>query len=84
MLTIRPAVLGDARAMIEVHRAAVLAKAVGHYSRAILDAWAPGATDGFSGRPGRPMQPGDSREAIRRMAQFDPACPQAACQGEVL
>ena len=30
--------------MMEVHREAVFAKAAGHYSRAILEAWAPGAT----------------------------------------
>jgi GNAT superfamily N-acetyltransferase len=44
MLTIRRAVLRDAKAMMEVHREAVFAKAAGHYSRAILEAWAPGAT----------------------------------------
>ena len=44
MLTIRHAVLRDAKPMMEVHREAVLAKAAGHYSRAILESWAPGAT----------------------------------------
>jgi GNAT superfamily N-acetyltransferase len=44
MLTIRNAVAGDATAMMEVHREAVFAKAAGHYSRAMLEAWAPGAT----------------------------------------
>jgi Acetyltransferase (GNAT) domain len=44
MLTIRPAVLRDAKTMMEVHRQAVFAKAAGHYSRAILETWAPGAT----------------------------------------
>src|SRR5271167_3617002 len=44
MLTIRPAGLRDAKAMMEVHREAVFAKASGHYSRAILEVWAPGAT----------------------------------------
>ena len=29
----------DAKAMMEVHREAVFAKATGHYSRAMLDAW---------------------------------------------
>jgi GNAT superfamily N-acetyltransferase len=44
MLTISTAVSGDAMAMMEVHREAVFAKAAGHYSRAMLEAWAPGAT----------------------------------------
>jgi hypothetical protein len=44
MLTIRPAVRRDAAAMMEVHREAVFAKAAGHYPRAALEAWAPGAT----------------------------------------
>jgi hypothetical protein len=44
MLTIRPAVLPDAKAMMEVHRQAVFAKLAGHYPRAALEAWAPGAT----------------------------------------
>lgn len=30
--------------MMRVHREAVFAKAAGHYSRAILEAWAPGVT----------------------------------------
>jgi hypothetical protein len=44
MLTIRRAVRGDAAAMMQLHREAVFAKAAGHYPRAVLEAWAPGAT----------------------------------------
>jgi hypothetical protein len=44
MLTIRTARLDDAAAILEVHRAAILAKAAGHYPRATLDAWGIGPT----------------------------------------
>jgi hypothetical protein len=45
MLNIRAAVQCDAAAMTQVHRDAVFAKAAGYYPRAMLQAWAPGATD---------------------------------------
>jgi hypothetical protein len=44
MLTIRPARFDDAAAILEVHRAAILAKAACHYPRATLEAWAIGPT----------------------------------------
>jgi putative acetyltransferase len=44
MLNICMAVGRDAAAMMQVHREAVFAKAAGHYPRAALESWAPGAT----------------------------------------
>ena len=42
--TLRPARAGDAAAMMQVHRDAVLSKAADHYRQATLDAWGLGAT----------------------------------------
>ena len=36
--------------MMRVRREAVFAKATGHYSRAVLEAWAPGATADWEAR----------------------------------
>ena len=44
MLTIRPAGPGDAVAILNVHREAILAKAAEHYPAATLEAWGAGAT----------------------------------------